>query len=436
MKKIRIGWGVSSSKDRFIPMIELMKKGHLDYMCLICSDREKTARSRENSKVDEDFIECMETIFSFLQNNDIKIIADFGYANVPKAVEMARDIAKKFRVKDDIRIAGVDVLDVKKIIEKYIDCSLTPPKERELISVDVILGREGIVEALNRNANIVITGSSTAEILATAILSYEFGWDDPNNLSLGVLVGQLLKDGAAVLGGRATVPRIYDIPDLWNIGHPIAEVFEDGTSLITKLDTAGGKIDILSCTEQLLNGIQDPSFVETADVIADFSHVKFEVVEEGKTVLARGVQGHMFTDTNEVSLGYRDGYIALFEISFGGVGNYGRILLSEDILKKRADFIGYGIREWQSTVIGINSLFPSRKIATESQFPELRLRTVARVDKKNDAYTMFYECGTLSVNGPAGGGGRIETYRDVVALQSVFIPKYDISYSLIWANSN
>jgi len=87
---------------------------------------------------------------------------------------------------------------------------------------------EGIVEALENNADIIITGRCADPALFLAPLIYEFNWnkDDADLIAKGIMIGHLLECGAQVSGGYYSVPTKDDVKDLWNVGFPIAEVSE------------------------------------------------------------------------------------------------------------------------------------------------------------------------------------------------------------------
>ncbi len=433
MKTVRIASGASSSRDRLLPALDLLDHGNLDYICFSCLDQELAARKEQQQARALDLAGRLEKILPLANKNGVKIITDLGGTNIERALEVAGGVAKKLKI-GGLSIAGVTGTDLSDRLERYEKHPALRDAKGKILSMRVIPSHNEIVRALREGADIVFTGLCAPASMYTAPLAHEFGWKTPDQLAIGALVGQLMKDGAAIVGSRAALPGKYEVPDLWNVGYPIAEIDESGGVTITKLASSGGRIDALTCTEQLLCGIGDPSSVRTPDVIADFSEVSFRSSEKGG-MRASGARGSVCPDTYEVSVGCEDGYIATFEISFGGPGCYDRIALCEDILEKRARYVGYDIREWQSTVIGMNALFPSRTRDASIPFPELRLRTVARVDDRDVAHTMFYECGTLSVNGPAAGGGRVEVYRDVVNLLSAEIPKAEATCSLVWARS-
>ena len=97
-------------------------------------------------------------------------------------------------------------------------------------SANVYLGAGPMVEALNRGAQIVITGRATDTGLTLAPLMHEFGWaaDDWNSIAAGTIAGHIIECGAQCSGGNCQ----YDwrnIPNLADVGFPIVEAAPDGT---------------------------------------------------------------------------------------------------------------------------------------------------------------------------------------------------------------
>ena len=119
----------------------------------------------------------------------------------------------------------------------------------------------------------VVVGRCTDPALVLGPLIKEFGWgeDDWINLATGTMAGHLLECGGQVTGAYFADPGYKDVPDLANVGFPIAEVANDGSLIITKADNTGGLVSAQTVKEQLLYEIHDPENYFTADVIVDIS---------------------------------------------------------------------------------------------------------------------------------------------------------------------
>ena len=130
---------------------------------------------------------------------------------------------------DDVYTKIEDYLD-RKILENR---RTTKSIEAAIISANAYIGMKGIISALMNGADIVITGRVADPSLVVAPLVYEFGWNDKDYELLGkaTAAGHLLECAAQVTGGYFGRPGYKDVPDLWNVGYPIAEVKEEGSFL-------------------------------------------------------------------------------------------------------------------------------------------------------------------------------------------------------------
>ena len=134
------------------------------------------------------------------------------------------------------------------------------------------LGARPIVEALERGADVVITGRVADAALFLAPLVFEHGWsfDDWDRLAAGILVGHLLECSGQVAGGNFS-GEWWTVPHPWDLPYPIAEVDADGTAVITKPRASGGRVDVDTVRHQLLYEVHDPAAYLSPDVVADFA---------------------------------------------------------------------------------------------------------------------------------------------------------------------
>ena len=148
-----------------------------------------------------------------------------------------------------------------------------PPSES--FAEQVYLGAAGIVDALDRGAQIVLTGrvADAALFLAPAVHEWKWDWQDWDQLAGGTVVGHLLECSAQASGGNYSGDW-WNTVDLGRIALPIAEVERDGSAVITKPSGSAGRVSFDTVREQLLYEVHDPSAYLTPDVVVDLTTVE------------------------------------------------------------------------------------------------------------------------------------------------------------------
>lgn len=448
MKKIRIGTGAGYGGDRLEPAIEMMEKGNLDYIIFECLAERTIAIAQQQKLQNPDkgyngLLEYrMDKVLPLSAKNKVKVITNMGAANPLAAVKVVKKMAEEKGLKG-LKIAAVLGDDIGDTIDKYmglnvleLGTNLESLKDK-IVSANVYLGIDGIVEALENGADIVITGRCSDPALTLAPLVYEFGWstDDYDLMGKGIMLGHLLECGGQITGGYFADPGYKDVPEPWKIGFPIAEVMENGDAVITKVEGSGGLITTATCKEQLLYEIHDPASYVTPDGISDYTNVTMEEIGKDQ-VLVKGGTGRQKPDTLKVSIGYRDGFIGEGEISYGGSGAYERAKLGGEIVEKRLEIVDCKYDELRIDYIGVNSLYKDN--ISNSMFPdkslskEVRLRVAARTDSREEAQKVAREVEALYTNGPAAGGGATNSVKEIVAIASIFVPREDINVEIVY----
>jgi hypothetical protein len=299
-----------------------------------------------------------------------------------------------------------------------------------LVSANAYLGAEALLPALQTDAHVIISGRVADPALFLAPLMHHFQWraDDWPLLGKGVMVGHLLECAAQITGGYFADPGYKDVPNLAQLGYPLAEVSASGEVVITKLADAGGCVTVPTCTEQLLYEIEDPTQYLQPDVVADFSQVQFRQVVTDR-VQALGASGTTRPDTLKVTLGYRDGFVGEGQMSYAGPGAQARGQLALDLVKARLADAGYGHFEARYDLIGVNAILGDTKPLHEPS--EVRARIAVRVDTQAQALYVANEVEALYTNGPASGGGASKSVREVIAAASMLIPRSAIQTQTI-----
>ncbi|WP_291568884.1 MULTISPECIES: acyclic terpene utilization AtuA family protein [unclassified Clostridium] len=438
MKKIRIGSGAGYAGDRIEPAVEIMEKGNVDYIIFECLAERTIAigqmdKLKDPTKGYNQLLESrMRKILKLAKEKGIKVITNMGAANPVSAVEASIKIAKELGI-TGLKFAAVTGDDILPKISDYynndvleLDCKLGDIKE-SILSTNVYLGAEGIIEALENDADIIITGRVSDPALSIGPLRYEFGWninDNTHEIGQAVLVGHLLECGGQVTGGYYADPGIKDVENLEILGFPIIEIDETGKFTVTKVEGSGGLVSTDTCKEQMIYEIHNPEAYMTPDAIADFSHVTF--TQEGKDLVkVENANSKGVPETLKVSIGYKDCFIGEGEISYGGTNALAKAQLAADIVEKRLKLTGVQIEELRIDYIGFNSLYKT-KISSQyapEVFPEIRLRISGRTKDRENAILIGNEVETLYTNGPAGGGGATKKVVEVVSVCSIFVPR-------------
>lgn len=433
-RMIRLGAGAGYSGDRVEPAVELAEHGELDFLIFECLAERTIAIAQQARRKDprqgyDPLLEArMRAVLPVAVNNGVRIVSNMGAANPVAAAQNTAQIVRELGL-PPLKIAAVtgdDVLDaVLSGAWRFEETGDEVIAYRDrIVSANAYLGAAAIVGALDARADIVLTGRVADPSLFTAPLVHAFAWrmDDWTALGQATVIGHLLECAGQVTGGYFADPGFKDVPDLARLGFPIAEVTADGTVTVTKLAHAGGRVSAAGCKEQLLYEIQDPARYLQPDVVADFTGVEIKE-DTPNRVRVRGGRGSAPTSTLKVSVGYLDGFIGEGQISYGGSGAMARAQLALQIVRERLALTGVKTGELRFDVIGVDSLYGNTLASTAGEPIEVRARVAGRTDSFAEAYRIGNEVEALYTNGPAGGGGVTKSVRDVLAVQSVLLPR-------------
>jgi hypothetical protein len=344
--------------------------------------------------------------------NGIRIIGNFGGANPQAAGTRIAELARSAGF-SDTRIAVIQGDDLSETFSAEELCAREVggkvlADRPAAVAANVYLGAQPIAHALDAGADIVVTGRVADPALVLGPLVHAFGWDwaDWQRLAAGTLAGHLLECGAQVTGGYFADPGGKDVPDLAEIGYPIAEISSDGTFVVTKPRGSGGMVDRRTVTEQILYEVHDPSFYLTPDVTLDICDV--ELSDDGRDrVRVTGARGHGRPETLKATVFVESGVLGEAEISYAGPNASARAKLAADVvtsrMRRRAPELAMRV-----DVIGLDSTFGALA-GTDSPAscspPEVRLRFAAQSADRAPVELLLDEVEALYCAGPAGGCG-------------------------------
>ncbi len=439
-RRVRIGAGAGYSGDRIEPAVELAEHGQLDYLVFECLAERTIAIAQQARRKDpalgyDPLLDArMHAVLPIAVAKRVRIVSNMGAANPRAAARRTAQIAQSLGVAG-LKVAAVEGDDVLDVVlrgafrfEESGD-DVAAYRDR-IVSANAYLGAAPIVDALAAGADVVLTGRVADPSLFAAPLIHAFGWrmDDWDTLGAATVVGHLLECAGQVTGGYFADPGYKDVPNLARLGFPIAEVAADGSVVITKVPHAGGRVSAATCKEQLLYEIHDPARYLQPDVVADFTRVT--VAEEAiDRVRVTGGRGTARPDTLKVSVAYVDGWIGEGQISYGGPGALARARLALDIVRERLALTGVAASELRFDLIGVDALYGDATPAVRGEPAEVRVRVAGRAANAAEAARIGNEVETLYTNGPAGGGGAFKSTREVIAVQSVLLPRAAVTPS-------
>jgi len=436
-RTIRIGnaqgfWG--DSVDEPVRMLQLGPVDYItmDYLAEVTMSIMQRQKLADPSRgYATDFVRFIDRILPELMEKGTKVIANAGGVNPWACRDAILEVAKKHGV-SGLKIGivtGDDIMgrldELREAGEKLANMDTGEglfDAEREILSANVYMPTSGIVDALDGGAQIVITGRGTDPGLVLGPIIHEFGWQTPDQLALGTVAGHILECGAQCTGGNYT--RWRDVPDMTNIGYPIAEVGEDGSLVITKHEGTGGMVTVDTVSEQLLYEMGDPNAYITPDCVADFSSIALSQDGENR-VRVSGVKGGEATPFYKVSISYLNGYKAIAYLTVGGPDAYDKARKCAEVLWGRLARAGCEYAETSTEYLG-TGVCHAGIVPRATDVPEVVLRLGVKDADRRKVNRFGMEIAPLVTAGPPGctgfAGGRPKA-AEVVAYWPALVQK-------------
>ena len=444
--KIRIAAGQGFWGDLPDAPVSQVERGPIDYLMLdylaevTMSIMQKQKARDRTAGYARDFVPLMKQILAACVERDIKVIANAGGVNVEGCAEAvqetARDLGLHGRLKIGI-VTGDDIMDrIDDLLGRGIELrnmdtgELLATVRDRIQSANAYLGARPIVEALNEGSQIVITGRATDTGLTLAPMIYEFGWaaDDWDKLAAGTIAGHIIECGAQCSGGNCQY-EWKTIPDLANVGFPIAEASPDGAFVITKHEGTGGRVSVPSIKEQLVYEMGVPRQYITPDCVADFTTI--QLVDDGADrVRVFGIKGRAATDSLKVSISYSAGYKAVGTLVYAWPDAYEKAKAADGILRARLDRLGLQFDQILTEYVGANATHGVLAGEPSPDLAEVQLRVGVRGNDRAVIENFTKEIAPLILTGPpavtgfAGGRPKVE---EIVAYWPALIPKREIT---------
>jgi hypothetical protein len=356
----------------------------------------------------------------------ITIVGNFGAANPDGAAQVIRELAAELGLAAP-RIAvvkGDDLSDERgrAIVRQRLEGGFD---DSRFVCANAYQGAMEIAAAIRAGAQVVVTGrvADPSLVLGPAVAHFGWGPEEWDKLAGATMAGHLLECGAQVTGGYFADPGKKDVPNMENVGFPIAEIAADGSCIVSKAAGTGGLVDCRTVKEQLLYEVHDPAAYITPDVVADITEATVAQVGPDLVRLS-GVKGHPRTPTLKVLAYFDGGWLGEAEISYAGPNAEARARLAMDMMKKRMG----ATMPLRCDLIGVSSILGDDAGAMLDEAPrgnalDVRLRVAGKHDELEPIDRLLREVTALWTGGPGGGGGVRTAKRQRLSSRACLVPR-------------
>tara|TARA_R110002110_G_scaffold88080_1_gene229443 strand:- start:6825 stop:8624 length:1800 start_codon:yes stop_codon:yes gene_type:complete len=436
---IRVGGGSGYWGDSDMALPQLLQSDRMDYVVfdylaeITMSIMARARKKSPDAGYAPDFVtNVVGPNLEIVAKKGVKILSNAGGVN-PRVC--ASEIEKLIEVAGlDLKVATVYGDDLTARADEFSDAREmfsgdAFPDPETIASINAYLGAFPIADALNRGADIVITGRCVDSALTLAACIHAFGWrsTDWDLLSAGSLAGHLLECGPQASGGNFTDwDRVAET--LHAAGYPIAEIQANGEFIVTKPSDTGGEVSVGTVAEQMLYEIGDPRAYTLPDVDCDFSDVTIQEVGADR-VSVRGANGRAASNTYKASATFADGWkistlwYFIGERALEKSNHFATAALARS--RRKLGALGFGdFREVSVEPFGSEAHFGAW--AREEAGREVAIKIAAKHDNPKALQILLKEASGLALAAPPGlalyAGGRPKP-SPVVRLFSFLVDK-------------
>jgi hypothetical protein len=438
---VRIGGASGFWGDSGLGPPQLARHGEIDflvfdYLAELTMSILSAARAKDpEAGYATDFVTvAMKSVIGEVARKGIRVVSNAGGMNPAGCARALANLAADAGV--TLRIAVVEGDDVMPLAPKLREEGMREmysgaPLPPRLASANAYLGALPIARALDRGADVVITGRCVDSAVTLGALIHAFGWasDAYDRLAAGSLAGHLIECGCQATGGLFT--DWEEVPRWEEIGYPILECSADGTCVVTKPPGTGGLVMPAVLAEQLLYEIGDPAAYVLPDVVCDFTGVRMMPAGADR-VRVTGARGLPPTDRYKISATYVDGFRCSAQLTIIGIDAVRKAKRTGHAIleRTRALFRTLGLSDYTAThaeVLGAESAYGPHARARSSREAVLRL---AVHHPSREALELFAReiapAGTSWSPGTTGASGR-PTVSPLVKLYSFTLPKTTVT---------
>lgn len=283
-RPLRIGNASGFYGDRFSAFREMLEGGPLDVLTgdylaeltLLILGRDRLKNPAGGYA--KTFLRQLEETLGLAVEKKVRIVTNAGGLNPAGLADALRALATRLGL--SVRVAHVEGDD---LVGRAEELGFGQP-----LTANAYLGGWGIAACLDAGADIVVTGRVTDASLVVGPAASHFGWrrHDWDCLAGAMVAGHVLECGAQATGGNFAFFRELDVR---HPGFPLAEVFADGSCIITKHPGTGGAVTVDTVKAQLVYEIGSPRYAGP-DATARFDTIAVESAGADRVRIS-GVRG-------------------------------------------------------------------------------------------------------------------------------------------------
>jgi len=327
--------------DRLSAAAEMVNDGPIDVLTgdwlaeLTMLILARTRSRRPGGGYARSFVKQMEQVMGECLDKGVKVVSNAGGLDPRGCAEAVEQTAQRLGlhlriayVNGDDLMARLDAGSPDAVMLRSFINGEPITDTRNLITANAYLGCWGIVEALNRGADVVITGRVTDAAVVCGPAAWHHGWanDDWDALAGAVTAGHVIECGTQATGGNYSF--FTELQGMTRCGFPWAEIASDGSSVIGKHEDTGGAVTVGTVTAQLLYEIDTPRYLGP-DAISRFDTIRLAQTAKDR-VSINSVKGEPPPDALKVATNESGGFRSDISIALTGLDIEAKAALVHD----------------------------------------------------------------------------------------------------------
>jgi hypothetical protein len=313
------------------PMVEVLTGDWLAELTMLILAR--TRMKRPDGGYGRTFVTQLSEVLDEILARGIKVVVNAGGLDPLGCAAAVEESATRLGLSPTVAaVTGDDLAprlpDLLAAGHRFVNLDTGEPLgDRPMMVANAYIGGWSIATALDRGADIVVTGRVTDAALTVGPAIWRHGWarDDWDELAGAVVAGHVIECGSQATGGNYSF--FTEVEDMVLPGFPWADVADDGSSVIGKPPDSGGEVSVGTVTSQLLYEIGAPRY-HNPDVTVRIDSIS--ITQQGPDrVRLDGIRGEPPPATLKVSAAYPAGFRNSLMIGLTGTDDLAKMRLLE-----------------------------------------------------------------------------------------------------------